>query len=166
MRIDSQQGKANLGPYGLLLVCLILVSLSSCNAFKVVRVPIPIPTFGLVGGGEEKVAAQTSPQKTVHASPSGKVYYGEASWYGKKFHRRKTASGERFNMYALTAAHPTLPFNTKVKVTNVKNGRTCVVRINDRGPFNNGRIIDVSLAAARKLGFEIDGITDVKVEVI
>lgn len=70
-----------------------------------------------------------------------------ASWYGPGFHGRLTANGERYNMHALTAAHKTLPFGTEVKVTNVKNGKSVVVRINDRGPFTKGRTIDLSKAA-------------------
>ena len=77
---------------------------------------------------------------------------GRASWYGPGFHGKRTANGERFNQNALTAAHRSLPFGTKVKVTNVRNGRSVIVRINDRGPFHGGRIIDLSRAAARILG--------------
>lgn len=77
---------------------------------------------------------------------------GVASFYGRRFHGRRTANGERFNMNAMTAAHKTLPFGTKVRVTNPRNGKSVVVRINDRGPFVRGRTIDVSRAAARELG--------------
>jgi len=77
---------------------------------------------------------------------------GAASWYGPGFHGRKTASGERFNTHALTAAHKTLPFGTRVKVTNEKTGRAVVVRINDRGPYAHGRIIDLSQASAHAIG--------------
>lgn len=76
---------------------------------------------------------------------------GMASWYGSKFHGRATASGERYNMNALTAAHKSLPFGTKVKVTNQKNGKSVVVIINDRGPFVKGRVIDLSKAAHDKI---------------
>lgn len=76
---------------------------------------------------------------------------GTASYYGRKFNGKKTANGERFNMYALTAAHKTLPFNTKVKVLNLENNKSVVVRINDRGPYKKGRIIDLSFAAAKKI---------------
>lgn len=76
---------------------------------------------------------------------------GKASWYGEKYHGRKTASGEVYNMNAMTAAHPKLPFGTKVKVVSKIDGRSVVVRINDRGPFAKSRIIDVSRAAAKKL---------------
>lgn len=94
------------------------------------------------------------------------VQKGIASYYGKKFHGKKTASGETFDMHKLTAAHRTLPFNTRVKVTNVNNKRSVIVRINDRGPFIAGRIIDVSRAAAEKLGFVSKGRTTVRIEVL
>lgn len=148
----------------LLICCLLIGGLTGCNAFKVVRIPIPIPTLGLIGN-KDKVAKAPASSKGIESVP-GKVYYGKASWYGKKFHRRQTANGERYNMYEFTAAHRELPFNTKVRVTNLDNGESCVVRINDRGPFIEGRIIDVSLATARKLDFEHKGITDVKIEVL
>ncbi|WP_427968444.1 septal ring lytic transglycosylase RlpA family protein [Altererythrobacter sp.] len=77
---------------------------------------------------------------------------GMASYYGRKFHGRRTASGERFDMNALTAAHRTLPFGSLVRVTNPRNGRSVVVRINDRGPFARGRMIDLSRAAAEQIG--------------
>lgn len=84
---------------------------------------------------------------------------GLASWYGPRFHGRRTASGERYDMHALTAAHPTLPFDTRVRVRNPANGREVVLRINDRGPYKRGRILDLSRAAARALG--IDGLATV-----
>lgn len=100
---------------------------------------------------------------------NGKTYYpiysargyretGMASWYGKKFHGRKTANGETFNMYAKTAAHKTLPINTMVLVRNLENGRETVVRINDRGPFARGRIIDLSYASANEIGMVRNGV--------
>ncbi len=87
---------------------------------------------------------------------------GLASWYGGTFHGRRTASGETYNMYAMTAAHPTLPLPSFARVTNPANGRSVIVRVNDRGPFVKGRVIDLSYAAARKLG--VAGLTTVKVE--
>ena len=87
-----------------------------------------------------------------------------ASWYGNQFHGRKTASGEIFNQWAMTAAHKTLPFGTRVKVTHLKTGNSIVVRINDRGPFIRGRVIDLSRGAAQKLG--CPGICQVKLEVL
>jgi len=91
---------------------------------------------------------------------------GIASWYGKKFHGQRTSSGERYDMYAMTAAHPTLPIPSYVRVTNLKNGKSVIVRINDRGPFHPGRIIDLSYAAASKLGYVSAGSTLVEIESI
>ncbi|NOX20616.1 MAG: septal ring lytic transglycosylase RlpA family protein [Nitrospirae bacterium] len=89
-----------------------------------------------------------------------------ASWYGPKFHGRRTASGEIFDMYRLTAAHKTLPFGTKLRVINPENGRSVVVKINDRGPFVRGRDIDLSYAAAKKIGLIAKGTGRVYVEFI
>lgn len=91
---------------------------------------------------------------------------GMASWYGASFQGRPTASGEPFDMNALTAAHPSLPFGTRVRVTNLANGRSVVLRINDRGPYKKRRIIDVSRRAAAHLGFLRAGLAKVRVEVI
>jgi rare lipoprotein A len=91
---------------------------------------------------------------------------GIASWYGPGFHGRLSASGERFNQNAMTAAHRTLPFGTRVRVTNTNNGRSVIVRINDRGPFIRGRIIDLSVGAAREIGMYNSGIAPVEVEVL
>lgn len=91
---------------------------------------------------------------------------GVASYYGRRFHGRRTANGERFNMRAMTAAHRTLPFGTKVRVTNPRNGRSVIVRVNDRGPFIRGRSIDLSRAAAEKIGMISRGHARVKMEVV
>lgn len=88
---------------------------------------------------------------------------GIASWYGPDFHGKRTANGERFDMYALTAAHPTLPLPSYAYVTNLGNGRTVLVRINDRGPFIAGRIIDLSVAAAEAIGTRTRGVGHVRV---
>ena len=89
----------------------------------------------------------------VEAAPASRsIGGGTASYYGKRFHGRRTASGERFDMHAMTAAHRTLPFGTLVEVTNPRTGKRVTVRINDRGPFHGGRVIDVSRAAATELG--------------
>jgi len=89
---------------------------------------------------------------------------GVASWYGKQFHGRKTSSGEVYDMYAMTAAHKTLPIPCYVHVTNIKNGRSVIVRVNDRGPFSDSRLIDLSYAAASRLDFVNAGLADVIVE--
>jgi len=91
---------------------------------------------------------------------------GVASYYGGEFHGRRTASGERYHQGKLTAAHPTLPFGTRVRVTNLENGQSVVLRVTDRGPFRKGRIIDVSRKAARELGFLRAGTARVRVEVV
>ena len=103
--------------------------------------------------------------KSTHANVKRARPYqvGTASWYGSYFDGKETASGEPFDMYDLTAAHPTLPLGTMVKVTNLRNGRAVVVRVNDRGPYVNNRVIDVSRAAARYLGFETRGTARVRV---
>ena len=89
---------------------------------------------------------------------------GKASWYGRPFHGRKTSSGEHFNMFAYTAASTTLPIPSYAKITHLKNKKSIIVRINDRGPFIKGRLIDLSYGAAHKLGFSQHGIADVYVE--
>ncbi|MCP3955350.1 MAG: septal ring lytic transglycosylase RlpA family protein, partial [Desulfobacterales bacterium] len=97
------------------------------------------------------------------AQADGFTQRGKASWYGKKFHGRKTANGERYDMYGLSAAHKTLPLGTWVRVNNRDNGRTLDVRINDRGPFVQGRIIDLSYGASKKLGVVGPGTANVTV---
>ena len=91
---------------------------------------------------------------------------GVASWYGKRYHGQKTSSGELYDMYAMSAAHPTLPIPSYARVTNLANGKSVVVRINDRGPFLHGRVIDLSYAAAHKLGYIGAGQAQVEVESI
>ena len=90
---------------------------------------------------------------------------GLASYYGERFHGRKTANGEIFNQYAQTAAHRSLPFGTWLKVTNLANNRTTCVRINDRGPYVSGRVIDVSKGVAAKLGFLRQGVVEVAFDI-
>lgn len=94
------------------------------------------------------------------------VQEGLVSWYGAAFHNRPTASGELFDSTGLTMAHPTLPFGTRVKVTNVRNGRSVVVRVNDRGPFVGQRIADLSRAAAEQLGMLKRGVVKARIEVV
>ena len=102
----------------------------------------------------------------VKKSSNGFSQKGEASWYGTKFHGRKTSSGEPYDMYAMTAAHKTLPLPTYVEVTHLENGRKAIVKVNDRGPFHEGRIIDLSYAAARKLGISGTGTGPVEIRAI
>lgn len=98
------------------------------------------------------------------SAPGSYRRQGTASWYGRKFHGQRTTSGEYYDMFALTAAHPTLPIPSYARVRNLANRRSVVVRINDRGPFSSGRIIDVSYAAAHKLGFVEEALAPVEVE--
>jgi rare lipoprotein A len=100
------------------------------------------------------------------AAPAGYTEEGNASWYGAPFHGRRASNGETYDMYKLTAAHRTLPFETVVRVTNVNNGKSTVVRITDRGPFVDNRIIDLSLAAAREIESVGPGVVPVRVEVL
>jgi rare lipoprotein A len=126
--------------------------------------------FVLAGmsGGTSLAIAQTTPPpagvpaaKPVDARESGKV-----AWYGQKFAGRKTASGEVFNPDAMTMAHKTLPFGTKVKVTNTGNGKSVVLRVNDRGPTQADRVADVSLAGARQIAMVRSGVIDGQLEVV
>ena len=111
-------------------------------------------------------ATTRGPVSTRPAPPPGTVETGEASWYGEHHQGRRTANGERYDMYRLTAAHPALPLGTKVLVTNLQNGRSVEVRVNDRGPTVAGRIIDLSYAAAQKLGALAAGTIPVSVRVL
>lgn len=109
---------------------------------------------------------QYGKQYTVLSSSKNFQEQGYASWYGGRFHKKRTSSGERYNMYRMTAAHKTLPLDTYVRVTNLANGKSVVVKVNDRGPFVSNRVIDVSYAAAKKLGMVGRGTTPVKVTAI
>jgi rare lipoprotein A len=138
----------------------------------------------IIGCAAQQPAPQRSPAPVDAASPPrvgskpyrvGSTWYrplphahgfsqrGLASWYGKDFHGRKTSNGEVYNMYAMTAAHKTLPLGTRVRVKNLSNGKSAVVRINDRGPFVRGRIIDLSYAAAGRLGVVGPGTAPVEI---
>ncbi|MDP1678060.1 MAG: septal ring lytic transglycosylase RlpA family protein [Bacteroidota bacterium] len=122
------------------------------------------PRFTAERHSEPKYNSSKTPAK----SPSGKatVYTGIASYYAHDFHGKKTANGEIFDMHQLTAAHRSFPFNTKVRVTNLDNGKTCVVRVNDRGPFKLERIMDLSLGAAEVLDMMKTGTASVQLEVV
>ena len=141
--------------------------------------------FYLSGCGHRHIPASLPSTKPVRELPAtqrpyevnGHVYYplpsavgfveeGYASWYGSEFHGRPTASGELYNMYAITAAHRTLPMNTYVRVLNLENGRKVVVRISDRGPFAKKRIIDLSYGAGKKLGLIGPGTARVRIEAL
>jgi len=123
------------------------------------------------GSGHDR--SKTKPTSTsaqvAHPNPPKKLgpyQVGTASWYGEQFDGKETASGEPFDMYDLTAAHPTLPLGTHVKVTNLHNSKAVVVLVNDRGPVVEGRIIDLSYAAAQVLGFQDKGLQRVRLDVV
>ncbi|HZQ91994.1 MAG TPA: septal ring lytic transglycosylase RlpA family protein [Terriglobales bacterium] len=113
---------------------------------------------------KKQQADQKKSPKKAKTKPPYQV--GPASWYGKQFDGKDTASGEPFDMFALTAAHPTLPLETRVKVTNLRNGRSVVVRVNDRGPYIPGRIIDLSYAAASLLELRERGVERVRLDLV
>ena len=114
------------------------------------------------------LAGCATPRGRVSVPPpaTGSVQTGEASWYGTAHHGQRTASGEVYDMYRMTAAHPTLPLGAHVLVTNLKNGRSVEVRVNDRGPTVAGRIIDLSYGAARALDAIGDGVIPVRLRVL
>ena len=130
---------------------------------------LPNPTVSTL----QKSATGNGPEyvvwgKTYHVQPSAEGYREEgiSSWYGAKFHGRRTSSGEPFDMYQLTAAHRSLPIPVFARVTNLRNGLSTIVKINDRGPFHKDRIIDLSYAAAVKLDFHDSGTARVRVEAL
>lgn len=149
-----------------LSLCVVWLMLSSC-------------TFGVPISGESPTSAPVSKGKSKYGNPSSYVVFGQryyvmdsaagyvekgvASWYGPDFHGKRTSSGETYNMHSMTAAHKTLPLPTYVKVKNLANGKSAVVKVNDRGPFKDNRIIDLSFAAAKKLGVVGPGTAKVEV---
>jgi rare lipoprotein A (peptidoglycan hydrolase) len=141
--------------WNLLFGICFLIFLSSCASS---------PRFTKDRFAEPKV----NPSRPAAASTGGKAtsYTGIASYYAHDFHGKKTANGEAFDMHALTAAHRSFPFNTKVRVTNTENGKSCIVRVNDRGPFKLERIMDLSMGAAEALDMMKSGTATVTLEVL
>lgn len=119
--------------------------------------------LGCIGTGVVVAVLMSCASRPASARKPDYEAVGLASYYGSKFQGRRTASGERYDMHDLTAAHPVLEFGSRVEVTNLKNGRKVRVRINDRGPFKNGRIIDLSYAAAKKIGMLTRGVVRVRI---
>lgn len=122
-------------------------------------------------GNAEPISAVTGKPKPkpVVVAPVNNVvrsFMGHASWYGPGFHGRLTANGERYNQYAMTAAHKTLPFGTRIRVTNPSNGKSVIVRINDRGPYIRGREIDLSKGSAQQIGLIGSGVANVRLEIL
>ncbi len=162
------------------LAAAVLIGLAACSSSPYYQNDGPPGLFQKkffsFGGDTVKLKVE-QPNKWANRpyTVMGKRYYpvtgdkpltqtGTASWYGKQFHGKKTAIGEIYDMHAMTAAHPTMELPSYAKVTNLKNGRSVIVRVNDRGPFLHGRVIDLSYAAAVKLGYQKQGTTRVRVE--
>jgi len=117
-------------------------------------------------GAATATTRPSAPAPATAPVEEGWTEKGVASWYGEPYHGRRTASGEIYDMYELTAAHKTLAFGSVVKITRRDTGADVKVRVNDRGPFIEGRIIDLSFAAAKKIGLDIDGVAQVKIKVV
>jgi len=146
------------------IIMLTIASLAACApAYKVKVVQTP-ETQGLKGHQKPYVVNGT--RYDPLRDHQGFVQEGRASWYGEQFHGRKTSNGEIYDMHAMTAAHKTLPMGVYVKVTNLDNGQQTVVRVNDRGPFVAGRIIDLSFAAASRVGVVGPGTAPVRIEAL
>jgi hypothetical protein len=142
----------------LLVIWLFFYSTQACTVQSGRRDTIPPPSAVLLPAPPQPEPAPRDQHQTMQI--------GEASWYGPRFHGKLTSSGEVYNQYAFTAAHPTLPEGSRVKVTNLDNGKSVTVRVTDRGPFADGRIIDVSHRAAKSLGMVEDGTAKVRVKVL
>lgn len=171
-------------PFQLVGLMLMLALLAACSSQSKIKPPppgtsrigIPVTEPSLIPKDEPRSTRVTrgnrSPYqvfgKTYYVLPSAANYHAEglASWYGDKFHGLQTSTGEIYNMYALSAAHKSLPIPCYARITNLQNGRQIVVRINDRGPFHEDRLIDLSYGAAIQLGFAEEGLAQVRIEVI
>ena len=143
----------------LIAIILTLIMLIGCSSGNIYRTE-----------GSSKISHKkygTAPDEGGESVESkGKTIYMVSSYYGSKFHGRQTSNGEIFDMYKFTCAHKTLPFNTRLKVTNEDNGKYVIVRVNDRGPFVHGRDLDLSYAAANEIGMVAEGVKKVKVEIL
>lgn len=155
-----------------IFACVFVAFFSACSSIRLPNYPDSSQDFKSLASSSKSSSATMKPY-TIN----GKTYYpttvnvgesaqGTASWYGPNFHGKKTSNGETYNMNAMTAAHKTLPMNTMVKVINLKNNKSTIVRINDRGPFVAGRIIDLSKAAASAIDMLGSGTAPVRLEVV
>jgi rare lipoprotein A len=169
--------RRRLGPAGAATLAGLILLLAGCVAEahppeSSFRADSRHPTAAAEPATHSGAELATLPRTDLPAGPPppkpavAETFTGFASWYGKKFHGRLTASGERYDMAALTAAHRTLPFGSRVKVTNLANGRFVVVTINDRGPYAKNRVIDLSHAAAKRLGIVDDGVAEVRLDIL
>jgi len=143
-----------------------LLSIGCAHKRQVAAAPPTAPPSTAPPTSTAPSAPSRHPKTPPAPAPVGYSEEGNASWYGNPFHGRRASNGEVYDMYKLTAAHRTLPFDTMVRVTNLNNGKSTVVRITDRGPFVEGRIIDLSLAAAREIESVGPGVVPVRLEVV
>jgi len=170
--LSVPESVAKKAPISLLVLFPLLAQ--SCTAFSGLSqrndqsLVLPQASNQIAPGGAniQKVNIEPNGQKKSSTSTTKHALSGTASWYGPRFHGKKTASGEIYDQNKLTAAHKTVPLGSKARVTNLDNGNTVEVEINDRGPFVQGRIIDLSRPAARALGFVESGTAPVRVELI
>jgi rare lipoprotein A len=146
-------------------ICDSRVARGSAHGWAVLGFAAAICVAAPAGGERVRVDAHTEQVAKADRAPEW-TQNGRVSWYGPGFHGRRTANGEVFDTNELTMAHRTLPFGTEVRVTNLANGRSVVLRVNDRGPYVRGRIADLSHAAATRLGFVDDGVTKARIEMI
>ena len=149
-------------------IVVILALLAACSPSP--RYTTHRPAAGSIAGkppsSASTVTGEQATNEEVEKVPRGTKFHGVASFYGDEFNGRQTSNGEIFDMYGLTCAHRTLPFNTWLEVKNLANDRTVIVRVNDRGPFKDGRILDLSYGAARELHMLDAGIQEVEITVI
>ncbi|MBI2816921.1 MAG: septal ring lytic transglycosylase RlpA family protein [Acidobacteria bacterium] len=153
----------------LALVAMIAVFCTACGRHRqrVAKIPVPPPASTAKSApAPPPPADQSEPERRSESASQRYVEVGYASWYGNPYHGRRAANGEIYDMNKLTAAHLTLPFGTQIKVTDLENNRTVNVRINDRGPFVKGRILDLSLAAAKQIQMVGPGTALVRIEVL
>lgn len=162
--------------FNLVFTLLVIVLMSGCSTMNKLN-PFPQHVHSSPSSGKGTESPRAYAPKTKPYTVMGVRYYplksahgydevGYASWYGSDFHGKKTATGDIYNMYAMTAAHKTLPLGTRVKVTNLSNGRSVYLTVNDRGPFVRGRTIDLSYGAAQKLGSVEKGVIKVRITAV
>ncbi len=145
---------------------LSILAVACCMAANVGAAPVPNHQQPQVKNSAIPMALRSAKSQTQSSKAEPKPYQvGTASWYGKQFHGKTTASGEDFDMFEFTAAHRKLPLGSFVKVTNLKNGKWIIVRVNDRGPYVGNRIMDLSYSAARMLNFR-DGVERIRIDLI
>ncbi|MGB3542075.1 MAG: septal ring lytic transglycosylase RlpA family protein [Rubrivirga sp.] len=146
------------------LVLALLVSTPALAQDAVAVVWSPVPGVVVAAADSSSIDAFLEGAPLEGTARGVVIATGQASFYGERFRGRRTANGERFNPDAMTAAHRTLPFGTRLRVTNTRNGRSVLVRVNDRGPFTRGRVLDLSRAAAREIGMIRSGTARVRIE--